>query len=51
MGKLEVMRPFGLEKFIKLSLRGVGSYVVDRIRLGYDRNEWRTPVNNVINFL
>lgn len=44
------MRSFGLENFIKLPVRGVGSYVVDRIRLGYDRNKWRAPVNNVINF-
>ena len=44
------MRPFGLENFIKLSLKGVGSYVVDRICLGYDRNKWRAPVNKVMNF-
>jgi len=44
------MRTFDLENFIKLSVKGAGSYVVDRIRLGYDRNKWRAPVNKTMNF-
>ena len=44
------MRPFGLENFIKLSLKGVRSYIVDRIRLGCDRNKWPDRANKVMHF-
>jgi hypothetical protein len=55
VGKIEGKRPLGRPRRrwvdnIKIHLRKIGWSGVDWIDVAQDRDQWRTPVNTVMNF-
>jgi hypothetical protein len=56
VGKPEGKRPLGRQRRrcvdnIKIDLRGIGWNGMDWIDLAQDRDQWRAPVDTVINLL
>jgi len=45
LGRLRLMWEYN----IRMDLREIGSEVMDWIHLAHDRDQWRSPVNTVMN--